>query len=62
MRNQNSRLRTKTLLFLGAPFEYYKGGAEYQYHILEDHLKRKYDIYYLFSHPESLLEKEIYQL
>lgn len=44
----------KKLLFLGAPFDYYKGGAEYQYKVLEKHLKKIYDIFYLFRHPTNL--------
>ena len=44
----------KKLLILGAHFDYQKGGAEYQYKILEDYLKEKYAIYYLFRHPEPL--------
>ena len=48
----------KKLLFLGSPFDYNKGGAEYQYKILEQFLKGKYEIYYLFRHPTSLHEKK----
>ena len=48
----------KKLLFLGAPFEYYKGGAEYQYKIMEPYLNKKYSIYYLFRHPTPLHEKK----
>lgn len=48
----------KKLLFLGAPFDYYKGGAEYQYKILEQYLKEKYAIYYLFRHPTTLHERK----
>ena len=39
----------KKLLFLGAPFDYYKGGAEYQYMILEQYLNEKYEIYHFFA-------------
>ena len=48
----------KKLLFLGPPFDYYKGGAEYQYKILEQYLNEKYEIYYLFRHPTLLHEKK----
>lgn len=48
----------KKCLFLGPPFEYWKGGAEYQYMILEKYLNKKYDIYYLFRHPTPLYEKK----
>lgn len=48
----------KKLLFLGPPFDYRKGGAEYQYRILEECLKEKYAIYYLFRHPISLHEEK----
>ena len=48
----------KKLLFLGSPFEYNKGGAEYQYKILEDYLKESYDIFYLFRYPTPLHEKK----
>jgi len=44
----------KRMLILGAPFDFQKGGAEYQYKILEEYLKGKYEIYYLFRHPEPL--------
>ncbi len=47
----------KKLLILGAHFDYQKGGAEYQYKILEDYLKDKYATYYLFRHPEPLNRK-----
>ena len=47
----------KKLLFLGPPFDYYKGGAEYQYKVLELNLEEKYAIYYLFRHPTSLPEE-----
>jgi glycosyltransferase involved in cell wall biosynthesis len=48
----------KKILFLGPPFEYLKGGAEYQYKILEQHLSSKYEIYYIFRHSNSLREKK----
>jgi glycosyltransferase involved in cell wall biosynthesis len=47
----------KKLLILGIPFDYQKGGAEYQYKILEKHLKEKFEIYYLFRYPKSLNKK-----
>jgi glycosyltransferase involved in cell wall biosynthesis len=47
----------KKLLFLSAPFEYYKGGSEYQYKVLEHNFKERYEIYYLFRHPTSLSDK-----
>ena len=49
--------RVKKLLFLGNPFKYLKGGAEYQYSILEHHLKEKFAIYYLFRYPTMATEK-----
>ena len=48
----------KKLLFLAAPFDYYKGGSEYQYKVLEHNLKERYEIYYLFRHPTSLSDKK----
>ena len=48
----------KKWLFLGSPFEYNKGGAEYQYKILEQHLNKQYEIYYLFRHPVPLIERK----
>ncbi len=47
----------KKFLILGTPFEYQKGGAEYQYTILEKCLKDKYEIYYLFRYPRFLDKK-----
>ena len=49
----------KKLLFLGPSFDYRKGGAEYQYKILEQYLNHKYEIFYLFRHPTFLQEKNI---
>jgi glycosyltransferase involved in cell wall biosynthesis len=48
----------KKLLFLGPAFDYYKGGAEYQYKILEQHLQERYKIFYLFRHPTLLQERK----
>ena len=48
----------KKILFLGPAFDYNKGGAEYQYKILEQYLNEKYDIFYLFKHPTLLHEKK----
>ena len=42
---------TKKLVVLAAPFDYYKGGSEYQYKILEKQLSECFDISYLFRHP-----------
>ncbi len=44
----------KIILFLGAPFEHYQGGTEYQYKVLEDVLSKKYQIFYLFRNPTRL--------
>src|SRR5690242_20463112 len=41
----------KKFLVLAAPFDYYRGGSEYQYKILEPHLARRYDVLYCFRHP-----------
>ena len=46
----------KKLLILAAPFDYYQGGSEYQYKILERHLKERYQVSYLFRHPTKPLE------
>ena len=48
----------KKLLFLGPAFDYNKGGAEYQYKIMEQYLNGKYEIFYLFRHPTLLHEKK----
>jgi len=49
----------RKILFLAAPFELYKGGAEYQYKILEKYLPAYYKVYYLFRHT-SKIENEKY--
>jgi len=41
----------KKFLILAAPFDYYQGGSEYQYKILERHLRQRYEVCYLFRHP-----------
>ena len=48
----------KKLLFLGPPFDLYKGGAEYQYKLLENEFKNKYEIFYLFRHREKLFDEK----
>jgi glycosyltransferase involved in cell wall biosynthesis len=48
----------KKLLILGIPFNYQQGGAEYQYKILEEYFKEKFDVYYLFRHPKPLSGKK----
>jgi glycosyltransferase involved in cell wall biosynthesis len=49
---------TKKILILGPPFDYYKGGAEYQYKLIEEYLCKTYKIYYLFRHTEQLLHSK----
>lgn len=48
----------KKLLFLGAPFEIYKGGSEYQYSVIENEISNRYNIHYIFRHEMPQHEKK----
>jgi glycosyltransferase involved in cell wall biosynthesis len=47
----------KKFLILGIPFDLRKGGAEYQYKILEEYLTEKFEVYYLFRYATPLNTK-----
>ena len=52
----------KKLLVLAAPFDYYQGGSEYQYKILEQYLKERYEVFYLFRHPAPPPRNQLHYL
>lgn len=48
----------KKVLLFSAPFRYYQGGSEYQYQLLEQQLKSRYQLYFLFRRPGDRQESK----